>query len=113
MCHSCAVVSSHMCQSKIKEEYPADIEGIATPDRPRTEWIALDEVARFDVSPEDPNHPIEGAICQGEDRGWRAADSGSQSIRICFECPRNIHCIRLCFVERERPNARIHAPLVR
>jgi hypothetical protein len=65
------------------------------------EWLDLEEVARVEVTSEDPNFPIEGALATGEGSGWRAAEKGKQIIRIVFDNPRTLRRIRLEFSDTE------------
>jgi hypothetical protein len=53
------------------------------PNLPRTseEWLNLEEIARVEVSSEDPQRPIESAFKRGESLGWRASQPGEQTIR--------------------------------
>jgi len=97
-----SVASHNADRQKIDGKCSVFREDNATPDRQRTEWIALDDVVHFEVTSEDPNHPIEGSLCQGDDRRWRALDAGSKSIRIRFDRPRRVHRVRLHFVEQDR-----------
>jgi hypothetical protein len=71
--------------------------------RPRSqeEWLDLEEVARVEVTSEDPNYPIEAALVTGEKSGWRAAEKGEQIVRIVFDSPRTLRRIRLEFSETE------------
>ena len=54
------------------------------PNPPRTseEWLNLEEIARVEVSSEDPNYPIESSFKHGESLGWRASQLGEQTIRL-------------------------------
>jgi hypothetical protein len=65
------------------------------------EWLDLEEIARVEVTSEDPNFPIEAALAAGEASGWRAAEKGKQIIRIVFDNPRTLRRIRLEFSETE------------
>src|ERR1700730_10927401 len=66
------------------------------------EWLDLEDVARAEVTSEDPNFPIEAALAAGEKGpGWRAAEKGKQIIRIIFDIPRTLRRIRLEFSETE------------
>ena len=44
---------------------------------------------------------MESAFVSGEARGWRAAVSGSQTIRLVFDQPQRLRRISLVFEERE------------
>jgi hypothetical protein len=66
----------------------------------REEWLDLEEIARVEVTSEDPNLPIEGALARGGS-GWRAAEKGKQIIRIVLDTPRTVRRIRLEFSETE------------
>jgi hypothetical protein len=65
------------------------------------EWLDLEDLARVEVTSEDPNFPIESALASGEGLGWRAAEKGKQIIRIIFDIPRTLHRIKLEFSETE------------
>jgi hypothetical protein len=64
-------------------------------------WIDLEELAQIEVTSEDPNHPIEGALVAGDDRGWRAGQAGPQTIRILFDRPVPVRRMSLSFIESE------------
>jgi hypothetical protein len=63
------------------------------------EWLDLEQIARVEVTSEDPNFPIESALSANEGPGWRAADPGEQIIRIVLDNPRPLRRIRLEFSE--------------
>ena len=65
------------------------------------EWLDLEEIARVEVTSEDPNFPIEAALTAGEGSGWRAAKKGKQIIRIVLDNPTTLRRIRLEFSETE------------
>jgi len=65
------------------------------------EWLAIEQLAKVEVTSEDPNFPIESALLSGRGPGWRAAEKGEQLIRIVFDSPRTIRQIRLEFSERK------------
>jgi hypothetical protein len=69
--------------------------------RSQGEWLDLEEIARVEVTSEDPNFPVEAALAAGERSGWRAAEKGKQIIRIVLDNPRTLHRIRLEFSETE------------
>ena len=63
------------------------------------EWLNLEEIARVEVSSEDPQHPIESAFKQGDSLGWRASQPGEQTIRLLFDEPKDLRRIWLRFSE--------------
>jgi hypothetical protein len=73
------------------------------PNPPETSerWLNLDEIAQVEVSSEDPQHPIESAFKHEEGPGWVAGQTGSQTIRLLFDEPRDIHRIWFRFSEPE------------
>jgi len=79
------------------------INAAASSPRPdsQEEWLDLEEVARVEVTSEDPNFPIEAALAGGQAPGWRAAEKGRQIIRIVFDNPRTLRRIRLEFSETQ------------
>ena len=62
-------------------------------------WLHIEDVARLEVTSEDPNFPIESALTAGKGPGWRAAEKGKQIIRIVFDTPRTLRRIGLEFSE--------------
>jgi len=60
-------------------------------------WIDLDRIASVEVSSEDADHPIESAILLEGRGGWRAADSGTETVRLIFDEPQNLRRILLVF----------------
>ena len=63
------------------------------------QWLELDRAAAVEVTSEDPEYPIEGALVRGDNRGWRASEAGTQTIRLIFDRPQNIERIELSFDE--------------
>jgi hypothetical protein len=63
------------------------------------EWLNLEEIARVEVSSEDPQYPIELAFKPGESLGWRASQPGEQTIRLLFDEPKDLQRIWLRFSE--------------
>src|SRR5712692_9944994 len=58
---------------------------------PRDEgWLDLDGAAVVEVTSEEKEYPVESALVSGEMRGWRAADSGPQTIRLIFDEPQRL-----------------------
>ncbi len=64
-------------------------------------WLDLDDAAVVEVTSEEKGYPVESALVSGEMRGWRAADSGSQTIRLIFDEPQRLTLISLVFEETE------------
>jgi hypothetical protein len=64
-------------------------------------WLDLDSAATVEVTSETKEYPVESALVSGEMRGWRAADSGTQTIRLIFDEPQKLTRIALVFEERE------------
>jgi len=54
-----------------------------------------------EVTSEEKEYPVEAALASGEIRGWRAADSGAQTIRLIFDDPQTLKRIALVFEETE------------
>jgi hypothetical protein len=66
-------------------------------------WLDIDQLAQIEISSEDPDAPIESAINDDTDKGWRASAPGEQVIRLLFDKALALRCIRLLFVEQARP----------
>src|SRR5579864_3772692 len=64
-------------------------------------WLNLDRETSVEVTSEEKEYPVESALVAGEMRGWRAADSGSQTIRLIFDKPQRLTRIALAFEETE------------
>jgi hypothetical protein len=64
-------------------------------------WLDLDRLAVVEVTSEDKDYPVESALVAGKMRGWRAADSGTQTIRLIFDQPQRLTSISLVFEEIE------------
>jgi hypothetical protein len=65
------------------------------------DWLNLDRLAVVEVTSEDKDYPVESALVAGEMRGWRASDSGTQTIRLIFDQPQRLTRIALVFEEIE------------
>ena len=61
--------------------------------------LNLDRAAVVEVTSEEKDYPVESALVSGEMRGWRAADSGTQTIRLIFDEPQRLKRISLVFEE--------------
>ena len=66
---------------------------------PNADWLDLDSAAVVEVTSEEQGYPVESALVSGEMQGWRAADSGTQTIRLIFDVPQRIRRIWLVFEE--------------
>ena len=64
-------------------------------------WLDLDSAAMVEVTSEEKDYPVEFALVSGEARGWRAAASGAQTIRLIFDEPQKLTRISLVFEESE------------
>lgn len=65
------------------------------------QWLDVTEIAKAEITSEDPNFPIEFALSPNKGPGWRAAVAGTQVIRIVFDEPRLLRRIMLVFSETE------------
>ncbi len=65
-------------------------------------WLNLEHLAQAEMTSEDAAHPIESALGSGAGSGWRAAESGEQTLRLLFDRPQGIELIRLAFQEDEQ-----------
>jgi hypothetical protein len=68
---------------------------------PDDDCLDLDRVDSVDVTSEEKDYGIEGALVSEEKRGWRAADSGTQTIRLLFDEPQRLRRISLLFEENK------------
>ena len=68
------------------------------------DWLNVDRLASVEVTSEEDGYPIESALLRGEKQGWRAANVGTQTIRLIFDEPQKIKRIWLVFEDAE--NAR-------
>jgi len=64
-------------------------------------WLDVERMASVEVTSEENGFPIESALLGGENRGWRAANSGTQTIRLIFDEPQNFKRIWLVFEDSE------------
>ena len=64
-------------------------------------WLDLDGAAVVEVTSEAKEYPVESALVSGEMQGWRAAGSGTQTIRLIFDQPQRLTLISLVFEETE------------
>ena len=62
-------------------------------------WLDLERLAQVEITSEDANYPIDSALIPGTGSGWRAAQSGEQTIRLLFDEPQRLRRIHLVFSE--------------
>jgi hypothetical protein len=65
------------------------------------DWLDIEKIAVAEISSEDPNFPIDGALGKTGTAGWRAGGTGPQRIRLLFDEPQTIRRIQLHFVEQD------------
>ena len=75
-------------------------QGSQEPATREPNWLDLEHIAQIEVTSEEAAHPIESALIPGSGLGWRAAESGEQTIRLLFDVPQRIRRIRLLFDEQ-------------
>jgi hypothetical protein len=63
------------------------------------DWLNLDDRLEVELTSEDPNWPIEGALLPHLSTGWRAATTGPQTITLGWPDPIRLRRIRLVFKE--------------
>ncbi len=64
------------------------------------DWLKVDRLASVEVTSEENSYPIESALL-GEKQGWRAANPGTQVIRLVFDEPQRLRRIWLVFEDTE------------
>jgi hypothetical protein len=64
-------------------------------------WLDVDRKAVVEVTSEEKGYPIESALLGVGGRGWRAANPGTQTIRLIFDEPQKLRRIWLVFEESE------------
>lgn len=67
-----------------------------------TDWLDLGSLASVEVTSETKDHPVESALLLSETRSWRAAQPGTQIIRLLFDHPQKLKRISLVFEETEK-----------
>jgi hypothetical protein len=75
-----------------------------TPEAIRTQQergMDVSATAVVEVTSEQSQSPVEAALMLGENAGWRAAESGTQTIRLVFDEPHRLARIALIFEETE------------
>jgi hypothetical protein len=64
-------------------------------------WLNLERAATVEVTSEDKDFPIESSLSLEPRQGWRAAQPGTQTIRLVFDEPQELKRISLIFEEKE------------
>jgi len=87
-------------------EVGPEIQQLITPisqDAPRPDegWLNLDHAASVEVTSEQKDYGIDAALVSGETQGWRADNTGTQTIRLLFDQPQSLRRISLVFEETE------------
>jgi hypothetical protein len=63
--------------------------------------VDVDRIASVEVTSEKSDYPIESALLLEGKRGWRAANPGTQTIRLIFDEPQKLRRILLVFEDTE------------
>ncbi len=67
-------------------------------------WLDMGRTVLVEVTSEEKAHSIESALLpdENENRGWRAANPGTQITRLIFDEPQALRRIRLVFEDTEK-----------
>ena len=65
-------------------------------------WLDLQGLAQVELTSEEASYPIEAALTPGAGAGWRAAQSGEQTIRLLFDEAQTLTRIQLLFHEDQQ-----------
>ena len=65
-------------------------------------WLKLETSVEAEVTSEDPAFPLESALGIFPGPGWKAADAGSQAIRLYFDHALSLRRIFVEFHEEQR-----------
>lgn len=68
----------------------------------RDAWLNLENLAQVEITSERADQPIEAALIPASGTGWRAAQTGKQTIRLIFDRPVSIGRIFLRFEEADQ-----------
>ena len=71
----------------------------------------VDRIASVEVTSEESDYPIESALLLEGKRGWRAANSGTQTIRLIFDEPQKLR--RMSLVFEDTKNSRTQEFVIR
>jgi F5/8 type C domain-containing protein len=64
-------------------------------------WLDVEHTALVEVTSEENSYPIESALLGAGNQGWRAANPGTQTIRLIFDEPQKLRRIWLVFEDSE------------
>src|SRR5258706_9370332 len=64
-------------------------------------WLEIERAAIAEITSEEKDYPIEAAFVSGEAQGWRASETGRQTIRLVFDQPQRVRQISLVFEEKD------------
>jgi XRCC1 N terminal domain len=64
-------------------------------------WLDVEHAAVIEFTSEDKEYPVESIFDSSASGGWRAAEAGTQTIRLVFHEPQRIRRISLVFDENE------------
>lgn len=70
---------------------------------PTESWIDLEHGATVEVTSEEKDFPVESSLSREPGRGWRAAEPGTQTIRLIFDQSQEIKRISVVFEENDIP----------
>jgi hypothetical protein len=62
-------------------------------------WLDLNREAVVEVTSAERDYPVESALVGEQSRGWRAAESRTQTFRLIFDEPQRLKRIALVFEE--------------
>lgn len=75
---------------------------LATASVASRQWRNLQEDVEVELTSEDPEMPVEGALLAESSGGWRAGGPGRQAISLTWPAPIPISRMRLVFEEHSR-----------
>jgi hypothetical protein len=78
------------------------VRPVLTESNHEVEWLDLSNGVEVELTSEDPDRQIEGALLLSQSHGWRAATPGPQTISLVFLTPIHVRRIRLVFEEQAR-----------
>jgi hypothetical protein len=65
------------------------------------DWFDLEPLVQVELTSEDAGYPVEAALTMQAGAGWRAQQSGKQTIRLLFDEPHAIRRVHLEFEEND------------